>query len=173
MLDPICTSSEAEDFGYTVSDADLARASSRIRSYTGQRVTEGSSTVLLAGRGPWLLPERPVSAVSALVDEDGAAVEFTLRGQMLHAYGCNLTVTFDHGYEQGEVPDTLVEACAQIASRLGSSAGSDPGIQQITQGSISVGFGMASANAASDLMPGEKAMLDRIYPKRPRTVRLH
>src|SRR4051794_10422968 len=88
MLPPLITSADMSGYGYdVVSDAVLARASTRVRRYTKQQITPGTSTVTLTGAGPWLLPQRPVNAVMAVLDRDGNTVStdrWELRGQFLH-----------------------------------------------------------------------------------------
>lgn len=169
MPDLICTVAQAAALDYVVTEGKLARASSRIRTYTRQQVTVGTSTALLPGPGPWLMPQRPVRAVTALVDRDGQPVAYRLAGQLLHAAGEDLTVTFDHGYLL--VPDGLQEVCAQIADRLATQPKAlAEGVQQETVGGITRGFGSWAAGAVAELTPGERAVIDRFFPRRPRST---
>lgn len=175
MLDPICTVEQAAAFGYTVTDADLAKASSRMRSYTGQQITAGTSTILLAGVGDWRLPERPVTAVTEVKNSDGdtlASTAYTLRGQILSVpCRADVTVSYSHGHET--VPDGLIELCAQIATRLsGTPLGLARGAAQEQAGNEQVTWGGDAWQGVADLTRGEKAVLDRYYPPLPRTHRV-
>lgn len=171
MPDLICTVEQAAGFDYVVTAGKLARASSRIRTYTRQQVTVGTSTALLPGPGPWLLPQRPVVAVIAVVDADGQPAQYWLQGQVLHAAGEDLTVTFDHGFNP--VPDGLLEVCAQIADRLSTQPKAlAEGVQQETVGGITRGFGSWAAGAVAELTPAERLVIDRFYPRRPRSIQL-
>lgn len=171
MPDLICDVDGAAEFDYVVTAGKLARASARIRTYTRQQVTVGSSTALLPGPGPWLMPQRPVRAVTELLDRDGQPVEYRLQGQVLHAVGEDLTVTFAHGFET--VPDGLREVCAQIADRLTTQPKAlTEGVQQETVGGITQGFGSWAAAGVAELTPAEKSVIDRFFPRRPRTTQL-
>lgn len=171
MPDLICTVEQAAGFDYVVTAGKLARASARIRAYTRQQVTVGTSTALLPGPGPWLLTQRPVRAVTAVVDADGTPVGYRLAGQMLHADGEDLTVTWDHGFTA--VPDGLQEVCAQIAERLTNVPKAlAEGVQQETVGGITQGFGAWAAGGVAELTPAERAVIDRFFPRRPRTTHL-
>ena len=171
MLDPLATQDDANAFGMgTISAGAFARASARVRGYTGLTLSEGTYTIL--ARGPKVqLPERPVTEVTSVVDEDTIAVEYVLRaGGMLDVEsGENLTIVYDAGY--AVLPDALVELVCSVASRLDTV---DPvaasGVQQETGGSESVTFGFDSYNAISELSTGEKRALDRLFPRRPGVV---
>lgn len=171
MPDLICSVDEAAEFDYVVTAGKLARASARIRTYTRQQVTVGTSTARLPGSGPWLLPQRPVREVTAVRDAAGQFVEWELVGQMLHADPAAVSVEFEHGHDP--VPDGLREICAQIADRLTDipQALTD-GVQQETVGGITRGFGSWAAAGVTELTPAEKSVIDRFYPRRPRTVQL-
>jgi hypothetical protein len=169
--DLICDGVQAAGFDYVVTDGMLARASSRIRTYTRQHVTVGESTALLPGPGPWLLPQRPVRAVTSVVDRDGQPVDYRLDGQLLHAPAEGVTATFAHGFDP--VPDGLLELCAQIADRLSTQPKElTEGVQQETVGGITRGFGSWAAGGVAELTPAERTVIDRFYPRRPRTVQL-
>jgi hypothetical protein len=115
-LDPLITSADLDTYGYTLpgtvdEDAMIARASSRLRRRVRQDITAGTTTALrLDGPGPWLLPQRPVTAVTAVVNSGGdtlATTDWCLRGPFLsvHSWAWNrctdgyVTVTYAHGFD--------------------------------------------------------------------------
>lgn len=165
----------ATAYGYgTITSAMFARASARVRGYTRQDITAGTSTII--ARGPIIqLPQRPVNAITSITDNfpDTPYVlvekdDYLLRsGSVIEAprFGGNLTIAYTHGW--ATLPDELVELVCQVASRLtNTSASNAAGVQQETGGSESVTFGFDSYNAISDLSSGEKAVLDRLFPNR-------
>ena len=172
MLDPLASQVDATAFGFgTITDGAFNRASARVRAYTGMTLSEGSYTAL--ARGPKVqLPERPVTSVTSVEDEDGVALEFTLRaGGMLdvECSGENVTVEYAAGY--AVLPDALVELVCSIASRLdGVDPAAATGVQQESGGSESVTYGFDSYNAISELTTGEKRALDKLFPRRPGVV---
>ena len=171
MLDPLATQGDATAFGMgSISDGAFARASARVRGYTGLALTTGSYTVL--ARGPIVqLPQRPVTAVTSVEDGDSVAVDYVLRaGGVLNVEcGGNLTIEYTAGYTT--LPDALVELVCTIAQRLDTvDPAAAAGVQQETGGSESVTFGFDSYNAISELTTGEKRALDRLFPKRPGVV---
>lgn len=123
MSVPLITSQDIETrLGRPLSDAEMVRvdaliadASAEVRAYTGQLVTAGTSTVTLPVVGGRVtLPQRPVNAVVA-VDGDPVTepdiVGPTLRG----LWACEVTVTYEHGYDQ--VPDDIVSVVAAMVLR--------------------------------------------------------
>lgn len=165
---------DATAFGYgTIATAMFARASARVRGYVRQQITAGTSTVTV--RGPVvLMPERPVTAITTVVDVSVVDDPYTLEadewvlrsGGILETpdFGGNLEVTYSHGF--ATVPDELKELVCGLASRLTQiNAAAAAGVQQETAGSESVTFGFDSYKAISDLTAGEKAVLDRLFPK--------
>lgn len=166
MLTALATTTDADAFGITVSEASLLRASTRVRSFTGQRISEGTSTVTL--RGPVSrLPQRPVVAVSSVVDSDGNAVEYEMNGSQITACSTDvLTVAYSHGFPDGAIPDEVVEIVCTVAARIDST---DPALSQgVTQeqsGSASQTFGMDAFRAVSGLTSEEKAILKGLFPK--------
>lgn len=175
MLVPLVDQTTAADLGFAVSDAALCRASARVRGYLGQQVTPGESTV--TARGPvFRLPERPVVAVSSVVDEDGAPVPWDLSGSILTVATLGVvTVTFSHGF--AELPDELAELVCQVASRLdGLSAATSlaQGVQQQQQiaGPFqeNVTFGWDAWKAQAGLAQGEMDTLARYWPRLPQIV---
>ena len=172
MLDPLASQADATAFGFgTISEGAFNRASARVRAYTGLTLTEGTYTIL--ARGPKVqLPERPVTSVDSILDDDANELGFTLRAGGMLDVECgdeNLTIAYDAGY--ATLPDALVELVCSIASRLdGIDPAAATGVQQETGGSESVTYGFDSYNAISELTTGEKRALDRLFPKRPGVV---
>ena len=175
MLPNLADQADATAYGYgTISAAMFARASARVRGYTRQDITAGSSTIL--ARGPIVqLPQRPVTAVTSVTDELAnlvGATDYLLRaGGVLESpyHGGNLNITYSHGF--AVIPDELVELVCGLASRLSAINPSvAAGVQQESGGSESVTFGFDSYKAISDLNAGEKAVLDRMFPARAGVV---
>ena len=172
MLDPLATQADATAFGMgTISVGAFNRASARVRSYTGLTLTSGTHMIL--ARGPKVqLPERPVSSVTSVLDDDARELEFVLRAGGMLDVACgdeNVTIEYVAGYTV--MPDSLVELVCSIASRLDTvDPAAAAGVQQETGGSESVTFGFDSYNAISDLSTGEKRALDKLFPRRPGVV---
>ena len=172
-LPPLATAADLTDFGYEdVPVALLLRASTRVRRYTRQEITPGTTTVTLHGVGPWLLPQRPVTEVTTVVDAEENQVEHELRGQHLHTRRCGpLTVTWSHGFSP--LPDELVELVCSIASRMASTpAGMHAGARTEQAGGESVTWGSDAYGGTTGLTETERAELDRLLPRLPSTVRL-
>lgn len=162
----LITTSDMAAYGYSdVADGFKNRASARVRRYTGQLVTPGSSTVTMFGDGPWLLTSRPVVAVTS-VTSGGNAVEYELRGQVLYSEARPpITVAFTHGF--ATLPDRLVELVCEIAFRLAAqSAAVASGVRQETAGIESVTWSNEALEGASGLVPSEERQLDQIFPRR-------
>lgn len=170
---------DATAFGYgTIATAYFARASARVRGYVRQQITAGTSTITV--RGPIVvLPERPVTAITSVKDISDLDDEYTLEddewvlrsGGVLETpnFGGNLEVTYSHGF--ATVSDELKEVVCGIASRLSTiPSAASTGVQQESAGSESVTFGFDSYKAIADLTAGEKAVLDRLFPKLPNVV---
>jgi hypothetical protein len=164
----------ATSYGYgTIASGFFARASARVRGYTGQTISAATHTI--TGRGPLVqLPERPVNTITSVTDisdPDNTSLltsdEYTVRaGGLLEvpAYGGNLQVVFTAGW--ATLPDELVELVCGVAARLAEiNIAVAVGAQQETGGSESVTYGFDSYNAISELSTGEKRVLDRIFPK--------
>ena len=177
MLQPLASVADAADFGLTVTEAALRRASARIRGHVRQQITYGASTVVLP-ESDRRLPERPVVSVSSVVDEEGATLVAGTDYELVN--GCidttasgRLTVTYVHGWEI--LPDELLELVCTVAARLGGMPA------ELTAGVQSTGaagpfsgptYGWDSYKAASGLTEGEKVALGRYWPRIPRTITL-
>lgn len=96
----------------------LNKASEAFRRESGQQFTPGTSTVRLkVNDRAIVLTQYPATDVSAVVDDDGNAVNFEVSGQRVTVDEDSreyLTVTYDHG---GDVPDLVCLTVAEIAAR--------------------------------------------------------
>ena len=170
MPQPLASVADAADFGLTVTEAAIRRASARIRGHVRQQITQGTSTI--KARGPvFRLPERPVESVTS-VTRDGQPVAFTLEGSVLTVDSLDVvTVTYSHGYVL--VPDELIELVCSVAARIEAVPASSPlaqGVQQQTSGPFTVGYGWDSYKAQSGLTAGEKEVLARYWPRLPQII---
>lgn len=165
ILPPLVSASDFTDYGYDPAAAAKANAASaRVRRFTGQQITPGTSTVTLTGSGPWLMPQRPVVEIV-----DASAGSWRLDGQWLHA-GCGpVTVTYLHGFDP--LPDELVELVCSIASRLhGQSDAMAAGVRTEQAGGESVTWGADAWSGTTGLTRPEMEALRRIFPRYPRTT---
>ncbi len=175
MLQPLASVADAADFGLTVTEAAIRRASARIRGHVRQQITYGTSTVVLP-ESDRRLPERPVVSVSSVVDEDGATLvagtDYELVGDLIDtARTGRLTVTYAHGLDA--LPDELLEVVCSMAFRLGAiPTALVAGTQQEGAGPWQHSYGFDSHKAASGLTAGEKEVLARYWPRIPRTITL-
>lgn len=177
-LPPLATAGDCERYGYDdPGGALLERASARIRAYTGQQISRGQSTIHTHA-GKLLMPQRPVNTILSVEANGQAVTDYLLlpggylslpflavsfAGYLERAVA---TVTYDHGFD--EVPEALIELCCGIASRLSNvSPALAAGYTSEQTGAESAGFGFDSFKGISDLVSGEQAVLDRIYPFRP------
>ncbi len=182
----VITALDMTAYGYpAVSAGVLARASTRARGFTEQQITAGTSTVTLTGRGPWLLPQRPVTEVTSVIDDNGVAINHKLTNNWLYVPDPDpspdvvvlhphihlpLVVTFEHGY--ATVPDTVVEAVCAIAARIGGiPAAVSSGARTEQAGAESVTWGVEAFLSSSGLTAAEEKSLRRLFPKRPRSFR--
>jgi hypothetical protein len=174
MLTNLADQTAATAYGYgTISSAMFARASARVRGYTRQTIT--AATTATTARGPIIqLPQRPVNAITSVTEVSDPTVPYTLlagdwtlrSGGVLETpyFDGNLTVVYTSGF--ATLPDELIELVCGVASRLATVIPAmASGAQQETGGSESVTYGFDSYNAVSELSTGEKAILDRLFPK--------
>lgn len=169
ILPNLITEADLTAFGYdTAAVAKAAAASARVRRYTGQQITAGTSTIELNGTGPWLLPQRPVTEVTSVQDADEEDVEWALAGPYLSSNVCPpLTVAWSHGFDP--LPDELVELVCSIAARLASTPeGLSTGARTEQAGGEAVTWGADAYGGTTGLTSAERKGLDRIFPKRPR-----
>lgn len=177
-LSALITAADMTAYGYAaVPDAVLLQASTRVRRYTQQLISAGSSTVALSGSDPWLLPQRPVISVTTVVDENGnATTNWRVLNEMFYADWCRnlkktISVTYQHGYST--LPDVLVEIICAIAQRLGSMpSGITTGARTEQAGGEAVTWGTEAYSGVSGLTSAEESALNSIFIKRPRTHEL-
>jgi hypothetical protein len=174
-LPALASAADMAAYGYdAVSTGVLARASVRVRRFLRQDITAGSSTITVSTPGPWLLPQRPVRAVVSVVDASSAAVDYELRGSMLHPSTCPElpgTVVYQHGFLIA--PDELIETVCAVASRIsGMPAAVAAGVRTEQAGGEAVTWGAEAFAATAELTAGEKAALRRLFPKLPHTTHL-
>jgi hypothetical protein len=171
-LPPLITADDLTEYGYEAADSKIAAASARVRRFTRQQITPGTSTATLTGPGPWLLPQRPVVAVTELVDADGNAVDYELEGQRITSGACGpLTVTWDHGFDP--LPDGLIELVCAIAARLaGITTAMAAGVRTEQAGGESVTWGADGWSGTTGLTRPEREALREYFPKLPRTTHL-
>lgn len=174
-MDTLVTVATAADWGFTLTLPHLRRASARVRGYLHQDISSGSSTV--TARGPvFRLPQRPVTAVSAVVDSDAVAVEYAAEGSVITTSNVGmLTVTYTHGLTT--LPDELIELVCQVASRIALDAANTKLAQGVQTESVAAGpfstgttFGWDSYRAQAGLTQGEKDTLNRIMPQPPKIL---
>ncbi|AHH20851.1 putative bacteriophage protein [Nocardia nova SH22a] len=131
-MDPLATAQDVEtQLGRDLTETEqarvegiLAKASDLFRRKARQDFTLGESTVRLKSNGGEIrLEQEPVTAVTTVVDDCGAAVDHRWAGQLLWVTrnGCPLgshefvTVTYSHG---GEVPDLVRQTIAEVVARV-------------------------------------------------------
>ena len=99
--------------------AVLDKASELFRYRSGQQFTTGTSTVRIRNRaGVVTLMQRPVTAVTTVIDDDGEAIEFDWDGRAQFTVTSTdkyVTVTYTHG---GAVPDLVRLTVAEIAKKV-------------------------------------------------------
>lgn len=190
MLPPLATPQDASQLGYCVTQAQLARASARVRGYTKQTITTATSTHIVIGQRNYLLPQRPVQEIVEVKDHEGRVLPesaYHLDGQFLHLPVCGtpwianspsyegtngaFRVTYVHGFVT--LPDELIEVVCSIANRLENAPdGLSLGARTEQAGGETITWGADAFGAVTDLTRAEKEILSRIYPRRPRTVNL-
>lgn len=185
-LDPLATTDDLDarmNGGLPVGDvtraeALLVDASSAVRDAAGQTLTEATSTLvwLKVRRGIVRLPQRPVTAVSAVEDENGNDVTYTWLGDdrvrlsltdainawELVPYSTPLgevRVTYDHGYAAGAIPDLIVGITCNAALRALGRDGLDGSVQQESIEGYSYQTGSIGAAGPVGLLPEEKLRL--------------
>lgn len=157
----------------TRADALLDDASAIVRAYTGQTIDAvADDTVRLkARRGRIRLPQRPVTAVTAVADVDANDVAFYWPGLgEIVALGVNRSgdtpsntydvfdVTYSHGYP--DVPDVIVGIVCQVVARALTVDPDSTGYQGETIEGYSYTVGAAAAQGAAGLLAGEREVLN-------------
>lgn len=141
----------------------LNDASAAVVLYTGQQFVEGTSTVTLrVERGYATLGQRPVIAVTTVVDEDGEDVVFTwTAGERVRidSWVDPVTVTYDHG--DAAVPDAIVAVVCNVVLRALGRTPLDSGIQQQSIAGYSETIGPVGASGPVGFLNDERKVLDR------------
>ena len=169
-------------------EALLDGASARVRAYTGQQFEQATTTDRIQVRnGRVRLPQRPVTAVSAIADTDGNDVEFTWHAGnylTLSALGSIVRfdlepysnggptwvdVTYTHGY--AAIPDDVVEVVCQMVLRAFGQSPETTGYSSESVDDYSYSIGPAAAAGAVGMLNDERAALD-IYRRVGGTIRV-
>ena len=193
-LDPLATTDDLaarlgrdlDDTELVQAEALLAGASARVRTYTGQDFTfvEDDVVQVKVRNGIARLPQRPVTAVAAVVDLSANSVAFTWLNDDRIQVGVTalnwfevepwrnavpeLRVTYDHGYE--EIPADVVDICCAMVARK-MALGPESGAYQ-SENIAGYGYSTGAAAAAGSvgLLNDEKAALDA-YRRRGTVIR--
>ena len=163
MTDLATTNDLAQVMARTLTDDEKARAkallevaSATVRTYTWQHFTQVTETVRLPVRGGRVrLPQKPVTAVTAVSVANGSAIAYSwVAGQVVD---CNpatvnafelepfrtrlqwVDVTYTHGWEQ--VPADVRGIVCDIAAAALASPPEDSGVQTETLGPFSTSYG--------------------------------
>lgn len=170
----------------------LAGASNAIRDYVSQYIERVADDAIVLN-GPLnstkiLLPELPVISVAS-VEEDGVllvadedykldpdkGILHRLDGYVWSQGVQNIEITYTHGH--APIPDTIIEICARIASRLfqaglkSQESAGVPGVSSKSLGDFSVSYAVESgegtmgASSARMLLFSEKDLLDKYLAK--------
>lgn len=162
------TKADLERFGYDLAASSyLARASARVKAYTGQDILSGTGTHTVWC--PWRLPQRPVTSITSVVDSDAATVEYTQRGDYVipDTAVSPLLVTYAHGWAEADIPDTIREVVCSVAARMHAQPdGILRGIQSESADGESITWGSDAYRGASELTSAEKRALDSVFAKR-------
>lgn len=157
--------------------AMLDDASAAVRSYTGQTfdaVTADVSRVKLS-RGTARLPQRPVTAVTAVTTLAGTAVSYDWDGYERVVVDPQLLsrptqigdppmvvlITNDHGYEPEAMPEDIVAVVCQIAARSLTGNPQDARLTGRSVDDYSETYGTIGAAGPFGLFPDEARLLDR------------
>lgn len=151
------------------------------RDIAGQTFNQETSTVTLDGTGTdaLLLPQLPVTAAGTVTVAGSAVTDYVLNGNGIlfrkasdtdvdYTDACrtlkwpvgrqNITVTYEHGYADDDLPRSIRMVALSIASRL---------VIQGVASEESVGdVRVKYAAAATDLTPGELRILQMARPIR-------
>lgn len=148
-------------------DAALIDASAAVRSYTGQTFNRLITTDVLKAAccGVLRLPQRPVLDV---VD----VVSLTMYGELdvvfmwdgtdrlaVSSSDRRLTVTYEHGYDEGEMPADVVAVVCNVAARTLGHPREDAGVTQQSITNYSESYGSIGAAGPVGLFDDEKAAL--------------
>ena len=155
----------------------LDDASAAVRGYTGQEFTSSTTTVRVKAKtGVLFLPQRPVTAVTAVEDTDNNALSYQWYGDdriylwsltPINEWEINVPlkrmvyvdITYTHGY--ATVPDDIVAVVCQMAMRAYGVDATDSGKTSESISNYSYSTGGAAAAGGVGLLSDERAVLDR------------
>lgn len=189
-LDPLFTVDDVEArLGRDLTAAETARSdgliadvSAAVRARTGQQLTEATSTDvrLRVRRGKVRLPQRPVTAVTAIKDVNGNPLTFTWLGDDMVQVQPNLDpfsyvpwrngisvvdVTYTHGYATADMPDDIIGVCCSVFARAVGRNPLDSGVTAETIAGYSYTMGAVGAAGGFGLLADEREILDRYRRK--------
>lgn len=170
-LPNLVSAQDMADYGYApVPDGILARASARVRGAVEQQITPGGTdTLTLPYGGQWLLPCRPVTAVSSVTDAEGNTVKWSLNGPFITVDSCG-PVTVEYAFGFDVLPDELIELVCSIAARLAAVPdAAAAGVRTEQAGGEAITWGVEAYEASRGLTRTEKAALRRVFPVYPRS----
>lgn len=153
----------------------MADASASVRNYMKQDVAEDTTTATLRVRnGRVRLPQRPITAVTTVLNSNGDPVIYQWDGADSLTTGANvpdswawvpftsgvvtLTVTYTHGYNP--IPDDIIAVCCSVVMRAIGREPVDAGIQSESIQGYSYTLGAIGAAGALGLLDSEKHILD-------------
>jgi hypothetical protein len=158
--------------GEARANALIEDASAAIRTCARQQILTATSTAkvvrqILTARGSVIrLPERPVTAVTALTDLDGVAVDYEWDGLdklYTSSYDYTLKVTYNHGYGAGNDPrgvaDVVKGICANVVARAMGTPTELSGKTAESIGTYSVSIGAGAAQGGFGLLKSEIAAI--------------
>lgn len=181
-LDPLATAADVVALlGRSLTTAEetryeflLAASSARVRTYTGQEFTSRStSDRLQVRRGRVRLPQRPVTAVSAVEDVNNNAILYTwdagewlILGNELNLFDREpwssgirwVDVTYTHGY--ASIPADVVQVVLQMSARAFAVPADKTGYGAENIDGYSYSLGGAAAAGAVGMLNDEVAALD-------------
>jgi hypothetical protein len=194
MTDLASISDLEDHLGRALTDVDvivraeslLTKASARAVTYMGQEIVESTSTSQVKVRnGIARLPQRPVTAVSGVVNLAGGTLSYSWLNDDRVQVGSNslnwfevepfrnpvaeVRITYTHGYD--EVPADIVGVVCQMAARALGQAPDATGMQQESIAGYSYTVGGAAASGPVGLMADEKAALD-VYRRVGGSIRI-
>lgn len=187
-LEPLASMDDLQNrLGRDLSDEEIGRApyllidaSSKIRSYTHQQITQSETTdrVRITTRdGLIRLPQYPVVSVATVISvETQVVIPYYWDGLKLwgwgrfpssnietplynrsRRHGIVVDVTYTHGY--APVPDEVIGVTCQVASRALGSQPDQAGVTQETYAGYSYTLGTAAASGGFGLLAAETEVL--------------
>lgn len=142
----------------------LDDASAAVRSITGA-LTAGSQTVRVRARGGLVRLRRAPTAVAAVADVDGNALEFTwYAGTQITLAAVPLGGYVDVTFTAGAVPKIVVAVVCQMVLRALGVNPDDTAYQQESVGDYSRTVGAAAAAGAIGMLASEEDQLRKLGP---------